>query len=128
VNPFQFADYLSESHGSGDFVLVLPRDIPSKAELLNHYAVGLNLPEWFGKNWDALHDCLRDLSWLNERTVVLIHEALPTLSCEEEVQTYVTILQDVVLDWMKDESKVLVVVFPISDKADVERIISSNEE
>ena len=34
-----------------------------KGALLERLAVALALPEWFGGNWDALEDCLTDLSW-----------------------------------------------------------------
>lgn len=34
-----------------------------KDDLLTALAVALKLPEWFGHNWDALADCLCDLSW-----------------------------------------------------------------
>lgn len=36
----------------------------TKAELLTRIAHALHFPDWFGHNWDALADCLRDLSWL----------------------------------------------------------------
>ena len=35
-----------------------------KAELLSRFACALHFPAWFGHNWDALADCLTDLSWL----------------------------------------------------------------
>lgn len=34
-----------------------------KDDLLAALAIALNLPDWFGHNWDALGDCLSDLSW-----------------------------------------------------------------
>jgi hypothetical protein len=34
-----------------------------KAALLARLAQALGFPEWFGGNWDALEDCLADLSW-----------------------------------------------------------------
>lgn len=34
-----------------------------KAEVLDRFAQALRFPEWFGENWDALADCLGDLSW-----------------------------------------------------------------
>jgi len=34
-----------------------------KEALLARLAMALALPEWFGGNWDALEDCLTDLSW-----------------------------------------------------------------
>ncbi|THF61598.1 barstar family protein [Pseudothauera rhizosphaerae] len=35
-----------------------------KAGLLRAIAAALAFPSWFGHNWDALSDCLGDLSWL----------------------------------------------------------------
>jgi RNAse (barnase) inhibitor barstar len=34
-----------------------------KGEVLQRFAQALRFPEWFGNNWDALADCLGDLSW-----------------------------------------------------------------
>ena len=30
---------------------------------MDRFVVGLALPAWFGRNWDALSDSLRDLGW-----------------------------------------------------------------
>ena len=35
-----------------------------KATLLARFAAALQFPDWFGHNWDALADCITDLSWL----------------------------------------------------------------
>ncbi len=35
-----------------------------KTDLLARIANALRFPAWFGHNWDALSDCLCDLSWL----------------------------------------------------------------
>jgi hypothetical protein len=37
--------------------------VDSKAGLLDVLASGLDFPGWVGRNWDALDDALRDLSW-----------------------------------------------------------------
>ena len=34
-----------------------------KAPALERIAAALDFPSWFGGNWDALEDCLADLSW-----------------------------------------------------------------
>lgn len=34
-----------------------------KAEALERLAQALKFPDWFGGNWDALADCVGDLSW-----------------------------------------------------------------
>jgi len=37
--------------------------VADKTGLLAALARDMALPEWFGHNWDALADCLADLSW-----------------------------------------------------------------
>jgi hypothetical protein len=45
-----------------------------KIDLLENIAKALAFPEWFGQNWDALEDCLTDLSWNEAAGYVLIFE------------------------------------------------------
>ena len=45
------------------FFHVEGRKIERKEHLLNHVANALHFPDHFGGNWDALEDCLGDLSW-----------------------------------------------------------------
>nr|WP_258052973.1 barstar family protein [Streptomyces sp. Ru73] len=37
--------------------------VTDKAEFMTRAETALRLPSWFGRNWDALADCLGDLSW-----------------------------------------------------------------
>jgi RNAse (barnase) inhibitor barstar len=46
----------------------------SKTGFLGRAARALEFPQWFGKNWDALNDCLTDLSWLGGNGWVIIFE------------------------------------------------------
>jgi hypothetical protein len=45
-----------------------------KAALLERLASVLSFPAWFGNNWDALADCLGDLSWLPGNGHLLVLE------------------------------------------------------
>ena len=47
-------------------------DVHSKDAFLERCAVDLALPSWFGRNWDALADCLTDLSWWGEASGYLL--------------------------------------------------------
>ena len=51
-----------------------------RAAFLRACADALRLPEWFGHNWDALHDCLIDLSWLTGVGRVVFWEGAATLA------------------------------------------------
>lgn len=37
--------------------------VTDKPAFMDRCAAALDLPAWFGRNWDALADCLTDLSW-----------------------------------------------------------------
>ena len=46
----------------------------AKEELLKNIAQALDFPDWFGHNWDALEDCLSDLSWREAPGYILMFE------------------------------------------------------
>lgn len=51
---------------------VLAGSPTDKASTLDAIATALSFPDWFGRNLDALYDCLTDLSWLPAGEHVLI--------------------------------------------------------
>ena len=46
--------------------------IKNTQDLFYEFASVLNFPEYFGQNWDALHECLTDLSWMPFKGIVLL--------------------------------------------------------
>jgi hypothetical protein len=48
----------------------------TKEALLERIGQSLAFPEWFGKNWDALEDCLTDLSWCEASGHVLVFDGI----------------------------------------------------
>ena len=57
-------------------VLTIEGDsIGSKEELLDAIAEGFGFPDWFGRNWDALEECLRDLDAVNDGYALVITDA-----------------------------------------------------
>lgn len=48
----------------------------TKDGMLERIAKALAFPDWFGGNWDALEDCLIDLSWCEAEGHVLVFSGL----------------------------------------------------
>ena len=51
--------------------------IDARDDVLESVAKALDFPAWFGRNWDALEDCLGDLSWRQGIAHVLLFEGYP---------------------------------------------------
>lgn len=60
-----FQSELGQAAGTGCFDIDLRR-LRGKRGLLSALARALRFPETYGVNWDALADCLQDLSWRSE--------------------------------------------------------------
>jgi len=54
-----------------------------KEALIGRIAAALAFPEWFGGNWDALEDCLSDLSWSAAGGHLLLFEDAESLPADE---------------------------------------------
>ena len=46
--------------------------VAGREAMLERIASALAFPDWFGRNWDALEDCLIDLSWREAEGHVLV--------------------------------------------------------
>lgn len=108
--PFDFSgrevDAAAES-----YVARLPSKLSNRQELLEALYHQLKFPGYFGFNWDALSDCLRDFHWLDSPTVVLVHSDVPRLP-PEELRTYISILAEAIDSWQPHEDHDFRVAFP----------------
>lgn len=85
--------YAAEARQQGKLVVWIPGTVRSKEKLLGVLSQGLRFPNYFGWNWDALEECLQDLSWLPENSqIVIVHAALP-FGAGENLGTYCDILR-----------------------------------
>ncbi|MBS0509592.1 MAG: barstar family protein [Proteobacteria bacterium] len=73
----------------------------TKAELLSRIATAMRFPPWFGHNWDALADCLMDLSWLPAPAYLIELQHLGDLraAAPEVVAILLEILADAAVYW-----------------------------
>src|SRR5213594_839964 len=118
---FTFLDSDALDRPNDSFVAIVPRRITDSKQLLNVLNERLKLPEYFGFNWNALEECLRDFHWIKQRKIVLIHEDLPALPASD-VASYVDVLNESVRYWKSDKAHQFVVVFPKSCRETVERM------
>ncbi|MFO1454485.1 barstar family protein [Thermomonas sp.] len=80
------------------------RDCTDKDALLLHLANALEFPADQGRNWDALSDQLRDLSWLPAAggySVLLSHTEDLRDADEASFDILLDILDTAVLDWQQ---------------------------
>ncbi|MHA7678622.1 barstar family protein [Cupriavidus sp. PET2-C1] len=120
--PFRYEAQPDGYRRKDAFVAVLPSAIGTNSALLDALASLLEFPAYFGFNWNALFDCLRDFSWMNEHDIVLVHLELPMLP-QSELKIYLRLLRDSVQDWGPEEVHRFDVVFAESAKETVERLL-----
>lgn len=77
-----------------------------KAGLLDKFAKMLKFPRHFGRNWDALNDCLSDLSWLNDKGWILILLRADSFA-EKNKEAFHTLLDVIegVVDYWREPNK-----------------------
>jgi hypothetical protein len=118
---FEFTDAL-EVRGD-DYVSEIPAGLTSAQSLLQALYDCLELPGYFGFNWDALSDCLRNFHWLKQRRVVLRHADLPAIP-SADLRTYLEVLAEAVASWGAGDEHSLNVVFPAAVQNDVARLMN----
>jgi len=110
---FQFVENLADVDGSDARVVRIPAGLLRKRDLLAVLSRGLDFPGYFGWNWDALEECLRDLAWIEHpRRILLIHEGLPFQPDWDNRATYLSILKAAVAAWGPNQPHELIAVFP----------------
>ncbi len=95
--------------------------LTTKSTLMHEFAQAFQFPDYFGNNWDALEECLNDLSWLNQRRVVLIIEHTNALM-QHEPELWATtqeILQAVSATWQAEQRAFVVLLRASDDTLDV---------
>lgn len=112
---FEFVSDLTGFRAPDSLIVRISGRLRRKRDLMRALDIGLKLPAYFGHNWDALEECLRDLSWLGVATpVVMLHERVP-LANREQRRIYLDILRSA----QQAQQGRLRVVFPAQNAADL---------
>ena len=119
---FRFVEQ-PELHETGNArAAKIPASVRSKQKLLRILAGQLQFPAYFGNNWDALEECLRDLSWLAAGNIEICHLDLPLSPGGQDQRTYLQILQSAAAFWTKNGERRFEAVFPTAVQAELRSI------
>lgn len=79
------------------------RQLTAKRAMLETVAQALSFPDYFGFNWDALEECLQDLSWLEGGVALLIDDAaMPESVAPKDWGVLLDILADTARHWQAE--------------------------
>jgi hypothetical protein len=120
VNPFLFSEHPKVRCA---YRAELSAGLASKEALLEALSAALRFPDYFGGNWDALEECIRDLSWLPDGDVLLLHKDLPLSKDPKLLAAYLSILKDAVENWRASGERRLYVAFPPHVELEARRLM-----
>lgn len=77
------------------------RSVQSKQRFLAAAGRAMDLPGWFGANWDAFEDCITDLDWEPGRAYVVLLENMQAFAerAPRDFRTALRILEDAAQFW-----------------------------
>lgn len=83
-----------------------------KEQWLAHVATAMRFPDYFDRNWDALEECLTDLSWIDAPGFVIYADHIDGFLGEhpDQFATFVEICRDAVASWKDDGSPMIVLL------------------
>jgi hypothetical protein len=124
MSTFIYSDDLPTPTAGAFTTLAEIGHVSGKDQLLDLIATQLSFPDYFGRNWDALDECIKDLSWLGEGDVAILHREIPASLGREGLRTYLKLLRDAALTWRHRGTRTLATVFPLTARRTVEASLS----
>jgi len=95
-------------------VVVDLADAHDKAAILAVFAGALTLPDWFGHNWDALADSLRDLGWWpagpRGRVLIVRGAGRPDTGSGRDREMLRSVLDEAAASWRDTRSPLVVLL------------------
>jgi RNAse (barnase) inhibitor barstar len=114
------ADVVTAASGAGwrSFWLA-GQSVIGKDEFLDASAETFEFPDWFGHNWDALADCLTDLTWATAMAGYLVVYAGWQALAQEDPESFETVLdifREAVDLWQDSETPMAVLLPATGDE------------
>jgi hypothetical protein len=115
---------------NNSFVVKIPQGIADVQVLFDILKDKLDFPVW-GDNWNSLDELLRDLSWIKNTNIIIVHEDVPPLKEIWNYVTYIRVLWSGITRYgvPKDVEfhNHLYVVFPKKYRDEIARILENKE-
>ena len=78
--------------GKGMLVMEVPAGISDKRDLFDFYSKSFRFPDRFGRNWDALLDCLKDIAMQSFARILIRHKDVPFADASNDREAYLKVL------------------------------------
>ncbi|MGA2263605.1 MAG: barstar family protein [Acidobacteriota bacterium] len=102
MKPLEASDVESWAKTRGyEFFHIVGSGVDSEEGFLRAAAEALRFPHYYGANWDAFEECLRDLEWVPAPGYVILVDNLELLrfSAPAELEAVLPIFADVAAYW-----------------------------
>jgi RNAse (barnase) inhibitor barstar len=85
----------------------------SRAGFFTEIARVLRFPDYFGRNWDAVYDCLTDLHWLPAEGYVLLLDGFGALArnAPDQWETGLNVLREASAFWRPLRTPLFVLLY-----------------
>jgi len=97
--------------------IVAPTGLKTSHDVFAFYSKALSFPDYFGWNWDAFDECIKDLSWIENGTVHIIHDEIPLKLDPHECAIFLSSIHEVKFHF-RTKGK-LAIHFRASDKHEI---------
>lgn len=85
--------------------------VKTKSDILDLFSNQLQFPSYFGQNWDAFWDCIKDLEWLKEKNTTVLIKNSDIVKDEQSYSTLMDILRDATPYWKEYGVDFVTVIF-----------------
>ena len=95
------ADSVIADSARGLIILVDGRKVLTLEQLFDVFSEAFQFPSYFGRNWPALVELLRDLSWMSQPAYLIVITNAEELLAEEsaEIPTFLRLFNAVARYW-----------------------------
>jgi RNAse (barnase) inhibitor barstar len=97
-------DRLQEQIGEENLFILNGLNMKTYNDLYDEFANVLKFPDYFGRNLNALDECINDLEWLNNNIIIIVVANSNFVLCEENdagCETIIEIFENAGSEWSK---------------------------